>query len=62
MKNRPAENSDELRARSELRIFARLILPVYEAEYQSQLTSPSPCWMFLSVLERGMRELEKQAK
>jgi len=62
MKNRPAENNDELRACSEMRVFARLLLPIYEAEYQSQLTSPEPCWMFLSVLEHRLRELEKQAK
>ena len=62
MKNHPPENTNEFRACSEMRAFARLILPIYEAEYQSQLTSPALCWMFLSVLERRMRELEKQAK
>lgn len=63
MKNRPCpENADELRACSEMRAFARLILPIFEAEYQEQLLAPTPCWMFLSMLERRMRELEKQAK
>lgn len=62
MRKRAPENTDELRARSELRAFARLILPVFEAEYQTQLTSPEPCWTFLSVLDRRMRELEEQAK
>ena len=42
--------------------FARLILPVFEAEYQQQLTSPAPCWMFVTMLERRIRELEKQAQ
>jgi hypothetical protein len=63
VKNRPDhENADDLRACSEMRSFARLVLPIYEAEYQSQLTSPAPCWMFLAILERRMRQLEKQAK
>lgn len=62
MKTRLPENSDELRARSEMRAFARLILPVFEAEYQTQLLSPEPSWLFLSTLERRMRELEKQAE
>lgn len=62
MNNRPFhENADEMKACTEMRAFARLILPIYEAEYQSQLTSPEPCWMFLSILERRMRQLEKQA-
>jgi hypothetical protein len=62
MKKRRSENTDELRARSEMRAFARLILPVFEAEYQAQLMSPSPSWLFVSTLERRMRELEEQAK
>jgi hypothetical protein len=62
MKNHPPENSEDLRACSEMRAFARLILPIYEAEYQTQLTSSAPCWMFLSMLERRMRQLEEQAK
>lgn len=62
MKNRTCPENTELRACAEMRAFARLILPVYEAEYQQQLTSPAPCWMFLSILERRLRELEKQAK
>ena len=61
MKHRPTETT-ELRACSEMRAFARLILPIYEAEYASQVTSPAPCWMFLSILERRMRELEKEAQ
>jgi len=62
MKNRTPKNPDEIRARSEIRVFARLILPVFEAEYQSQLMSPTPCWTFLAVLERQLRTLEEQAK
>lgn len=63
MKNQScSSNADELKVRSELRAFARLILPLYEAEYRRQMTSPQPCWMFLTILERRMRELEKQAK
>jgi hypothetical protein len=62
MKKHPPENVHELRVCTEMRAFARLILPIYEAEYESQLTSPAPCWMFLSILERRMRELEQQAK
>ena len=64
MKNRPHKNTDEreLPACSEMRAFAQLLLPIYEAEYQRQLTDPAPCWMFLTVLERRMRELEKQAQ
>ena len=57
-----SKNTDEIRARSEMRVFDRLILPVFEAEYQSQLMSPTPCWTFLSVLERQLRTLEEQAK
>ena len=45
-----------------MRGFARLVLPIFEAEYQRQLTSPAPCWMFLTILEHRMRELEEQAK
>jgi len=53
---------NEIRACAEMRAFARLILPVFEAEYQQQLTSPAPCWMFVTMLERRIRELEKQAQ
>jgi hypothetical protein len=56
------ENTNELQVCTEMRAFARLILPIYEAEYQTQLTSPEPCWMFLSILERRMRQLEEQAQ
>jgi hypothetical protein len=63
MKHHPSyETADELRACSEMRLFARLVLPIYEAEYQSQLTSPAPCWMFVAILEHRLRELEKQAQ
>lgn len=62
--NKPArpENTDELQVCAEMLMFARLILPIYEAEYQQQITSSTPSWMFLSILERRMRELEKEAK
>jgi len=53
---------DELPAAIQLRNFARLLLPIYELEFQQQLSSPNPSWMFLAVLERHMRELEEQAK
>ena len=63
MKNHSCPNkADELRARSEMRSFARLLLPIFEFEYQSQLTSPKPSWMYLTILERRMRQLEKQAQ
>jgi hypothetical protein len=45
-----------------LRNFARLLLPIYDLEFQQQLSSHQPCWMFLAVLERQMRVLEEQAK
>ena len=51
---------DELPAAIQLRNFARLLLPIYELEFQQQLSSPNPSWMFLTVLERHMRELEEQ--
>lgn len=53
---------DELPAAVQLRNFARLLLPIYELEFQQQLNSPQPSWMFLAVLERQMRDLEAQAK
>ncbi len=53
---------DELPAATQLRNFARLLLPIYELEFQQQLSSPQPSWMFLAVLERQMRVLEEQAK
>jgi len=62
MKKHPHENVHELQVCTEMRAFARLILPIYEMEYQRQVTSPAPCWMFLSIIERRMRELEKQAR
>jgi hypothetical protein len=62
MKKHPPENAHELQVCTEMRAFARLILPIYETEYQRQITSSAPCWMFLSILERRMRELEKQAR
>ena len=54
--------TNELRARSELRCFARLLLPIYQFEYQEQVTSADPCWPFLTMLERRMRQLEKEAQ
>lgn len=62
MKTRLPKDTNDLRACAEMQVFARMLLPIYQAEYQSQLTSPAPCWMFLSILERRMRELEKQAE
>jgi len=63
MKNESSpENTNELRACAEMRAFARLILPIFEVEYQQQLMSPAPCWMFVGMLERRIRELEKQAQ
>jgi hypothetical protein len=56
------ENANELQVCTEMRAFARLVLPIYELEYQRQLTNPAPCWLFLSILERRLRELEKQAQ
>lgn len=53
---------DEIPAAVQLRNFARLLLPIYELEFQQQLSSPQPSWMFLAVLERQMRVLEEQAK
>lgn len=57
----PSAGSD-LPIRVQMRNFARLILPIFEAEYQSQLMAPQPSWMFLTVLEREIRRLEKQAR
>lgn len=56
------QQETELPVLSEMRAFARLILPIYEYEYQRQLMAGEPCWTFLAVLERRMRELEEQAK
>ncbi len=55
-------HEDELPVMSELQAFARLLLPIYELEYQRQLLAPEPCWTFIAVLERRMRELEEQGK
>ena len=57
-----SEPAGELRVPAELRTFARLLLPIFEVEYQTQLTSPQPCWMYLAIVERRMRQLEKQAQ
>jgi hypothetical protein len=63
LKSLPSQaRPDELPAAIQLRNFARLLLPIYELEFQQQLSSPNPSWMFLAVLERHMRELEEQAK
>lgn len=63
LKSLPSEaRADELPAAVQLRNFARLLLPIYELEFQQQLSSPKPSWMFLAVLERQMRVLEEQAK
>jgi len=53
---------EEIQARRELRAFARLILPIFEAEFQDQLLKKQPCWMFITILHRHMLELEQQAK
>ena len=58
----PEPRPDELSATLQLRNFARLLLPIYDLEFQQQLSNPQPCWMFLAVLERQMRVLEEQAK
>ena len=58
----PEPRPGELSATVQLRNFARLLLPIYDLEFQQQLSSPQPCWMFLAVLERQMHVLEEQAK
>ncbi len=63
MNNHPSPHQEEeLPVLSQMKAFARLILPIYENEYQRQLMAKEPCWTFLACLEHRMRELEEQAK
>lgn len=63
MENPSFQQADgELPVLSEARVFARLLLPIYEMAYQRQLMAEEPCWSFLTLLERRMRELEEEAK
>jgi hypothetical protein len=55
------KDANEIPVRSQLRAFARLLLPLYEEEYQRQIHSPQPSWIFVSILHRRMRELEREA-
>ncbi len=54
---RPAEPASP----DEMRAFARFLAPLFEQEWQSELTSPAPRWMYLAILHRRLRELEEQS-
>jgi hypothetical protein len=61
MKNHRSE-TDELQVCAEMRAFARLLMPLYQAEYERQLMSSAPSWLFMTILERRLRELEQAAR
>jgi hypothetical protein len=57
-------NSDpnEIPVRRQLRAFARLLLPLFQEEFEHEISSPKPSWMYAAILHRRMRELEQQAQ
>ena len=46
----------------ERRAFASFLIPIYEQQWHSELTSPKPCWMFLAILHRRLLELEQECR
>jgi hypothetical protein len=45
----------------QIRGFALLLLPIYEAEWERELTSPKPNWTFLLSLHLRMIQLKQGA-
>lgn len=50
---------DEPVSKDEARAFALLLLPIYEAEWQRAMSSPSPDWNYLLILHLQMVDLKK---
>jgi len=58
----PDSGSAELSLADQRRAFARLLSPLYEQEWQRELTSPKPAWSYLIVLHQRMTELEQECR
>jgi hypothetical protein len=43
----------------EIRVFASLLLPIYECEWQRAVTSPQPNWTYLLHLHMRLIQLEQ---